>query len=204
MNKLNVDEWYEQVNPVLNKGTPVIIPVNNQGKNVKLNQDWFDVKNNPDIRMVEGNILQTDCSVVAHCCNTQNTMGSGVAKALRDRFPEIYESDRGEYIKHGRNLLGKSIWVKVENSADQTQIRFVVNMYGQPNYGGDGLRYVNYEAIYQCLEELKEEMINENHTSIAMPYKLGSDRAGGQWSIIFAMIHHIFKDTNITVKLYKL
>ena len=59
------------------------------------------------INILEKDILYAEDQIIGHCCNTQNTMNSGVAKALRIRFPEIYQCDSAAYIKYGKELLGK-------------------------------------------------------------------------------------------------
>lgn len=156
------------------------------------------------ITTIIGDLLNSNDGMIAHCCNTRNTMNSGVAKALRVRFPEVYNEDTRAYIQHGKELLGKSIVVEVVTNPLDTNIKLVANLYAQPNYGYDGNRYMNYEAFYQCLEELKKQALELKVTSIGMPYKIASDRAGGHWPIVLEMIKHIFADTDLNINLYKL
>lgn len=156
------------------------------------------------INILEKNILYAEDTVVAHCCNTKNTMNSGVAKVLRERFPEIYENDRAAYITHGKDLLGRCEIVNVVTRPEETSIKWLANLYGQPNYGYGGLRYVDYEALYQALENLKNYVRPSLINTIGMPYKLGSARAGGHWPIVLEMIKHIFDNTLITINLYKI
>src|ERR1035438_6323063 len=101
-----------------------------------------------NINIIEKDILLATDEVIAHCCNTKNTMNSGVARVLRLRFPEIYTSDSAEYIKQGKELLGKAIWVKVETRPLETSIKYTINIYGQQNYGYSGTRFIDYEALY--------------------------------------------------------
>jgi O-acetyl-ADP-ribose deacetylase (regulator of RNase III) len=159
---------------------------------------------NPKITIAEKNILYADEPLVGHCTNTRNTMNSGVAKALRDRFPEIYQSDRAAYLIHGKELLGRCEIVEVVTDKADTNIKFVANLYGQPNYGYDGSRFVDYEALYQSLERLKNYSRDAMINQIALPYKLASDRAGGHWPIVLEMIKHIFHNTGIEITLYKI
>lgn len=159
---------------------------------------------NMTINNITGDILGAKDPLVAHCCNTRNTMNSGVAKALRMRYPEVYGEDTRAYIQHGKDLLGKSILVELTTDVVSSPIKIVANLYAQPNYGYDGSRFMNYEAFYQCLEELRKQVLEMGITSIAMPYKIASDRAGGHWPIVLEMIKHIFKHTAITINLYAL
>jgi O-acetyl-ADP-ribose deacetylase (regulator of RNase III) len=156
------------------------------------------------INTINKDIVMATDPIVGHCCNTQNTMGNGVAAALRARFPEIYEADVAAYITIGsKDLLGRCILVPVETDPSLTQIKYIANMYGQPNYGYIG-RYVDYEAIYQSLEALCKHTQNLGFTSVALPHRLASDRAGGHWSIIQEMIKHVFNDTLITINLHRI
>jgi O-acetyl-ADP-ribose deacetylase (regulator of RNase III) len=157
-----------------------------------------------NINIVEKNILFADEPIVGHCCNTRNTMNSGVAKALRERFPEIYDGDTSAYILHGKNLLGKCIMVDVTTRPEDTSIRHLANLYGQPNYGYNGNRYLDYEAMYQSLEELKNYLRPTKYNQLALPYNIGCNRAGGHWPIVLEIIKHIFDNTGITVNLYKI
>jgi len=158
----------------------------------------------PTIVIHDQDILHTHDTLVAHCCNTRNTMGSGVAKALRTRFPEIYAEDTAAYIKLGKSLLGKCIIAEVKTDVADTSIKYVANLYGQPNYGYNGHRHLDYEAMYQSLEALRNYTRPMGITSISMPFKLGSDRAGGAWPVVLEMIKHNFKGTGIVINLYRI
>ena len=156
------------------------------------------------INILEKDILYAEDQIIGHCCNTQNTMNSGVAKALRIRFPEIYQCDSAAYIKYGKELLGKCIMCDVVTDIENTHIRQIANLYGQPNYGYSGNRYMDYEAMYQSLEQLKNYVRPSLVNEIGLPYNIGCNRAGGHWPIVLEMIKHIFEGTNITINLYKI
>ena len=157
----------------------------------------------PKQLIIQDNLLNTQDKLVAHCCNIQNTMGSGVALALRNRFPEVYTADSAAYIMHGKTLLGRSIVVPVETSPEDTKIEYVVNMYGQPNYGYVG-RHINYESFYQCLEQLAKHCEDLQIKSLSMPYNIGCQRAGGCWEIVKAMIDDALSGQGLTINLYQI
>ena len=71
----------------------------------------------------EGNIFNGNCDVVCHQVNCQGAMGSGIAKEMRQRFPEVYEKFRTTYQEH-ENKLGNIDIIPVCEGA-----RTVVNMY---------------------------------------------------------------------------
>ena len=39
----------------------------------------------------EGNVFDSDADIICHQVNCQGVMGSGVAKEVRERFPNVYE-----------------------------------------------------------------------------------------------------------------
>lgn len=99
-------------------------------------------------KYIVGDITQTELKYIAHGVNCQNKMGSGVARALYEKFPEV----KTEYHVHcdGNNpyhLMGEVQRVK---SGDKT----IFNMFTQLNYGYDGKRYVDYSCIVNCFREL--------------------------------------------------
>ncbi len=160
---------------------------------------------NEEIRIVEGDVLTTSDPVVVHCCNTRNTMNSGVARALRQRFPEIYLVDSNLFEANPDGLLGHCELVPITTDLDKTAIKYIANLYGQKNYGYEGARYLDYEAFYTSLHTLRMKMESLKLKRVSMPYKIGCGLAGGHWPVVEAMIKHIFCCClAIEVTLYKL
>jgi len=158
----------------------------------------------PIMHIIEDNILNAKEPLIAHCCNTRNTMGAGVALTLRTRFPEIYQNDTEEHRTLGPDLLlGRTMIVPITTRAKDTNIKYIANMYAQPTYGNQG-RHVNYEALYKCLERLADSCIGMNIESIGLPYNFACNRAGGDWHVVQAMIDSTFGNTNIKITLYEL
>lgn len=152
-------------------------------------------------------LAQRDLDYLVHGCNCQCTMGSGVAASIRKRWPQVYEADI-DYMSDEHNMslkLGRysQALVKLDNDKDA----LVVNLYQQLYYGGQ-TRHLNYEAFYAGFENLKHHLTSEAPHSlmtIGMPFKMGCDRAGGQWPICEAMLNHLFlNEPNIKLVICKL
>jgi hypothetical protein len=79
----------------------------------------------------------------------------------------------------------------------------VYNLHAQEFYG-HGKRHLNYEALYVCLEELREQLAISGIDTLGVPYNMGCDRAGGNWNVVEAMINAVFQDTDISVFAIKL
>lgn len=145
-----------------------------------------------------GNLLDAQTDVIAHQVNCQGVMGSGVAKYIREKWPNVFE----EYKKYcddiySHQVFGSCLLVDINNE------QCVANLFGQFRYGRDGKRYTNYEALYKSLERLVAQMI-DNKKSVAFPYKMSSDRGGADWNVVLAMIESVFKDTDITIEIWSL
>lgn len=145
------------------------------------------------IDIIEGDLLQSNANLILHQVNCQGKMNSGVAKQIRNKYPVVYE----DYMRHyesTKDLLGKISISKIGED------RYVVNMFSQDKYGYDGQRYTSYEAIYTCLEKVAKLAENKGFT-VALPYKIGSDRGGANWNIIYTMVNELFNKEQI--KIYK-
>ena len=113
-------------------------------------------------------------------------MGSGVARQIREKWPEVYN----QYCKRvessltrGRDLLGQTQSVNINENQS------VVNIFGQLYYNYDGRRYTSYDAFWICLNELKRSL--PEGSTIGFPARIGCDRGGANWAVIEKMIEEV-------------
>ena len=149
-------------------------------------------------RYIVGDITETDLKYIAHGVNCQNKMGSGVAKALYEKFPEVKKEyhrhcDLWSYEIHGL-LLGQLCPVFINNDKN------IFNLFTQLNYGYDGKRYVNYWAIVRCFSVLMGYI--PKGYPIAIP-KIGCGLAGGDWNIVEQLINDTVGD-DLEIWVYEL
>lgn len=142
---------------------------------------------------IQGDIRNTDCKNIAHGVNCRNRMGSGVAKALYEKWPVVKEQFHERYMQE-RNILGTVQPVVVES--DGRTNRWVLNMFTQENYGYDGRRYVNYAALVHCFTSVLTYGLKE----LAIP-KIGCGLAGGDWDIVSQLIEDSVNGA-IDIKVY--
>lgn len=131
------------------------------------------------IEIREGNVvdavLSGECHFMLHICNGQQKMASGVAKEVRQRIPSAYT----QYMKKPKN----------EPNISCSRCMRVVNLTAQQYYGYDGKRYLKYDWLVECLQEFVQHDFTfqdkfDGELKIAIPYKCGSDRAGGDWDTV--------------------
>lgn len=152
-----------------------------------------------EIKEINGNLLDTDAELILHQVNCQGKMNSGVAKAIREKWPIVFE----EYIK----LFSKDFFVVklgICQPVSVTDNQKVINMFSQDNYGYDGKMYTSYDAINTCLGKVKDYCVNNGYKRIALPYKMCCCRGGANWDVIMAMIKANFEDSDITIEIWKL
>ena len=147
------------------------------------------------IKYVKGDLLDSHCDYICHQVNCRGVMGSGIAKQIRERFPEVYDSYKelcNEF--EPEVLLGTIDIVEVEEGA-----REIVNIFGQLDYGRDGKKYTSYDAFANALD-LIDAYVPEDW-SIGFPKYIGCGLGGGNWNIIVNMIEEIL-DSHVSRDIY--
>ena len=146
------------------------------------------------IKHIKCDIFESGADVICHQVNCQGVMGSGVAKQVREKYPEVYEQYKifCDYVKNNPNkkLLGRRQFIEVSEN------KYIVNLFAQENYGYDGKCYTDYDALRESLEDTKAFF---KHQVIAIPYLMGCHRGGGDWNIVYKMIEEIFSDCEVLI-----
>lgn len=120
------------------------------------------------IKIIEANLLDfpNNINSIAHSCNTRNIMGGGIAKQIKDRYPEAYEADtkafNTEYDKDGQYVhwLGKFSKAEITNNNPFypfEETGYIYNMYTQASIGKG--REVNYEKFWLALKRVEQDLI---------------------------------------------
>lgn len=155
------------------------------------------------MKTIQGDLIQLAVqgkfNIIVHGCNCFNTMGSGIAKQVKNVFPTAYEVDQLT-IKGGRSKLGTYTYSKHKIKALETDLT-IINAYTQFNYLPRNVVNADYDAIENIFKDLYEEFADEgNH--IAYP-KIGAGLAGGNWNTISSIIDKQLKDMEHTYVEYK-
>lgn len=147
----------------------------------------------------EGNVFNSDADIICHQVNCQGVMGSGVAKEVRERYPEVYRAylDRwyNAATNHNHTLLGTAQFVKVSED------RCIVNCFAQDTYGYDERQYTDLAALQHALSTVAIKAKSKG-LKVAMPYKIGCCRGGADWDTVKKIIDTTFQ--GVEVELWKL
>jgi O-acetyl-ADP-ribose deacetylase (regulator of RNase III) len=132
---------------------------------------------------IKGSILDAPQKYIAHGVNCQNNVGSGIAKVLFEKYPNVKKNYHADCNYRESKNCDKHKYLGHYNLAGD-ESKFILNMFTQLNYGYDGKKYVSYDAIYKGFRNLaRQEWLDE----VAIP-KIGCGLAGGNWEIVSRII----------------
>lgn len=156
-----------------------------------------------------GNILDSGADIICHQVNCQGAMNSGVAKAIRQKWPKVYTEYKAKCDYEEATV--NDLYGQYENSIDWSECllgdiqvvlveenKAVINMFAQQYYGYDQKRYTSYDAFWYCLGRIKRIISPEK--TIAFPARIGCVRGGANWNVILTMITEVLgEDYNIEI-----
>lgn len=144
--------------------------------------------NPPRINIINDNILnckhRTDkIQIIVHGCNSKGKMRSGVAKAIREEYPDTYNVYIDQYNKNGLKV-GSVVWC-------YTYGVIIANAITQEFFGYDGKKYASYDAIDECFREINNTLMSIDHSQVSLNFPLiGCDLGGLEWSVVEQIILH--------------
>ena len=133
-------------------------------------------------------LINGDIDILLHVCNNKSVMGSGIALEIKNRIPDAFVA-----YKEISSELGTCTYGWTSKTSHKSGM--VVNMVAQDGYG-QGVRHLNYGALAECLKEVSS--LNKT-LRVGLPYKMGADRAGGDWEIVLELVSFILKDFDVTI-----
>jgi putative acetyltransferase len=142
------------------------------------------------IRFVSGDLFDNsyDAQAFAHGCNCQGSMGAGIARTFRARYPEMYEGYRRRCKAEPRQFNLGDCWLWKSDARP-----WIFNLGTQEGYWRSRS---SYEAIDTALRRMYEQADGEGITSIAMP-RIGVGYGGLSWKKVRAIIESVFGDEPI-------
>lgn len=140
------------------------------------------------IKYIQGDLLKTDAPLILHQVNLQGVMGGGLAYSIARKYPSVER----EYSRF-RGSLGDVLYCETDD--------FIIgNCYSQNEDFT-----TNYEALAECLLDVRYYMLQHEIYRVAIPYKYGCGIASGDWETvedIFKRVLDTFDDLQILI--YKL
>lgn len=144
------------------------------------------------MKIVEGDLLaEVNEGLILQQVNAQGVMGSGFARAIFERWPDVKERYQDVFLMNqfhrGSDYMGRIQPVQVQPGL------FVVNMVAQQFYGKDGKKYTSYDALHTCLSAIAK--LNENQNLRIHHPLIGCGLGGGDWKVVEPLIESILGET---------
>lgn len=143
------------------------------------------------MKIVQGDLIelakQGHFDVIVHGCNCLCVMNSGIAKQIRENFPNAYLADL-DTLKRENKLGTYSKAITGELT--------ILNAYTQYKYGRDkNVVYADYKAIAQVFKSIAKHFPDKR---IGYP-KIGAGLANGNWDVIKDIIDYYLEGMNHTL-----
>lgn len=148
---------------------------------------------------ITGNLIdlayENKFDLIIQGCNCFCTMGSGLAREIKEKIPGAFEADL-KTIKGDINKLGNFTFY---DEWDDSGCGFrVINAYTQYYYDAR-LKPLDYEALTLVLRKLNNLYRGKK---IGVPL-IGAGLAGGDWERIKKIIETELKDMEVTIVHFK-
>lgn len=146
------------------------------------------------MKELKGDILLLEEGVICHQVNCLGVMGAGLAKQVKEKHPEVFESYRKvclEYLKMTSTYYSALGQLQICTINDSLMI---ANIFGQ-GYTDVG-KQTSYDAVDSALSQL-QIFSRENDLNIYFPKYMGCGYGGGEWNIYLAIVTYYFPQVNV-------
>lgn len=143
--------------------------------------------------IIKKDITKVVKGIIGHGCNCSGGFGTGVAGSIKKKWPIVSEKYHELVGNKNYTLLGKCQIIEIINKE-----LYVVNCFTQINYGYNGRKFADINAIQKCLIELCKYS-NELNLPIYIP-KIGCGLGGLDWDKNVKMIVETISNNYLTKK----
>lgn len=145
------------------------------------------------MKYIDGDLIQLakegKFDVIGHGCNCFHSMGAGIAKAIKQSWPEALMADH--CTRYGDvNKLGTFSQLDTFETGDLT----ILNLYTQFKYTSIQVD-VDYDAVRKCMKTVKKKYSGKR---IGLPL-IGCGLAGGDWNIVSKIIEEELSNEDVTI-----
>ncbi|GMO63177.1 MAG: hypothetical protein Ta2D_09940 [Rickettsiales bacterium] len=149
------------------------------------------------IEYVKGDIFQNDCEIMMQQVNTFGIMESGLGLQVKNKFPNVYAEYKNycmQYLSDMKALLGT---IRI----GYTDTFLIAHLFCQ-NGINSSKQTTDYDRMFECFIRLKDYMLSNDFTRLAIPYKIGCGNGGGKWEFVVEKINKAFEGMDFAIKIY--
>lgn len=151
-------------------------------------------------------IFNGNSHVIIQGCNCFNTMGAGIAKIIKDEYPQVYEADL-QTKKGDRSKLGNYTYADVNPNNIPGKVKYIVNLYSQYTYW-DINDMFDIKAFEYGLDKIFQDFIDkrkgDKKINFALP-AIGLGLANGIPQEVYSVLKKLsikYESSNIDIQLY--
>lgn len=145
------------------------------------------------VKYISGNALEVQTDYLAHQVNDHGVMGAGIAKQIKEKYPEVFELYK-KRCKADHDLIGTFFPVHVEGKT-------IVNCFSQRGISRTK-KTTDYDAIRKIFSDL--EWMCFPGKVITVPYGYGCGLAGGSWEKVSKIFEDIFIESDVILQIVKM
>lgn len=153
--------------------------------------------------ITNGNMLESPVKIWLHQVNCKGVMGAGIAKQIRNIYPEVYSQYKADLAAHGDLMLG------CFSMAETKDGKIIFSVFGQDSYGRGEL-FTSYPALQNGIVASIEKYRSDHNVPeevqivAAIPYKIGCGLGGGDWEKVRRILETVESVCNMQFIAYKL
>lgn len=135
-----------------------------------------------------GDIFSTSQPAIIHGVNIRGVMGSGIAKTIRQLYPDVYTAYR-DYCKAGELQAGGMFPFFGHNLDGKTVDRWILNAASQDDPGPSA----TYEWLQESLRKSFVWLSKVGETGVAIP-RIGAGIGGLEWAPVLSIIEKLSRE----------
>lgn len=136
------------------------------------------------IKEERGDLLSNSARIRCHQVNCRGVMGAGLAKQVKEKYPEVFAQYKALCDFYGSALLGHTQFIICHDNT------IVANMFAQDDCGTDKVQ-TDMGALDDCLAQVSAFCFRVGEKP-AFPKLLGCGLAGGDWNQVYELIRQNF------------
>ena len=145
--------------------------------------------------VAKGNLFESDADAITNTINCRGTMGAGIAKEFKSRYPEMF-IEYTKLCRKGAIHVGE-VWVWCE-SVGTPKPNFIVNFPTKDDWKDPS----QLSWIRTGLDNLKNHVIMKEIASLSMP-ALGCNLGGLNFADVRKVVEDILGDSPVDITLFE-
>ena len=140
-----------------------------------------------------GDLLKSDCQLIAHQVNVYGVMGGGIARQIAELYPGCEQKYHEYCNKHDFSFDRLQCKVYYHDNGNI----IIANIFSQMEAPKNGT-LTDYEALKIGLK-LTKQFAKKFNLTIGIPHGIGCGIAGGDWNIVHNILKEVYTYYDITV-----